>query len=144
MRDSEHSKQTTAGNSYDVSSAFFRLLLASIFVVAGISHFLFPAPYLRIIPPALPHPWVLLWVSGVAEILGGIGLLLEKACRAAALGLAVLLVAVFPANIYMAAAHVPFPGIFGQAWLQWLRLPLQPILIWRVLQYSKEQSTRAE
>jgi uncharacterized membrane protein len=113
------------------------VLLGSLFVVAGISHFLFPGPYSRIIPPALPYPGILLWISGAAEIIGGLGLFIPKVRRAAAYGLAVLLVAIFPANIYMATAHVQFPGIFGQAWLQWFRLPMQPLLIWWALQYSK-------
>jgi uncharacterized membrane protein len=42
-----------------------------------------------------------------------------------------LLGAVFPANIYMAVAHVSFPGLMGESWVQWLRLPLQiPLVLW--------------
>jgi uncharacterized membrane protein len=112
--------------------------LALLFIVGGILHFAFPEVYLRIMPPFLPAPRFLIEVSGAAEIAGGLGLLLTTFRRAAAYGLALLLVAVFPANIYMAAAHVPFPGIMGASWVQWLRLPLQiPILLW-ALRYSRK------
>ena len=75
-------------------------------------------------------------ISGVAEILGAIGLLLPALRRAAAYGLAVLLVAIFPANIYMAVAHIPFPGIYGESWFQWARLPFQFVLIAWVWRYT--------
>jgi uncharacterized membrane protein len=115
-----------------------RILFALFFMVAGILHFAFPAPYLRIIPPFLPWPRALLWISGAAEMAGGAGLLLPRFRRAAAYGLALLLVAVFPANIYMAAAHVAFPGLMGKAWVQWLRLPLQiPLIAW-ALHYTRK------
>jgi uncharacterized membrane protein len=108
-----------------------RWALAALFVTAGTLHFLVPAVYLRIMPPLLPHPLALIWISGVAEIAGGLGLLVRPVRRAAAWGLIALLVAVSPANIYMAMAHVPFPGIFGEAWVQWARVPLQlPLIAW--------------
>jgi uncharacterized membrane protein len=112
--------------------------LAIFFIVAGILHFAFPTPYLRIVPPFLPWPGMLVVVSGAAEIAGGVGLLLKASRRAAAYGLTLLLVAVFPANIYMALEHVNFPGLAGEAWVQWLRLPLQiPMILW-VLYYAKD------
>lgn len=112
--------------------------LALLFIVGGILHFVFPEPYLRIMPPVLPAPRLLIQVSGVAEIAGGVGLLCSRFRRVAAYGLAVLLVAVFPANIYMAVVHVPFPGIMGESWVQWLRLPLQiPIFLW-ALHYARQ------
>jgi uncharacterized membrane protein len=115
---------------------------ASIFIAGGFLHFLLPGPYLRIIPPILPRPKLLLEISGAAEILGGVGLLLRPFRRAAAYGLALLLIAVFPANIYMAVAHIPFPGLMGQSWVQWLRLPLQIPLFGWALYYTKSQNPR--
>jgi len=116
---------------------FSLLVFASIFIASGFLHFAHPAPYLRIVPPMLPKPKLLLEVSGGAEILGGIGLLFRKFRRIAAYGLVVLLVAVFPANVYMAVAHIPFPGLLGKSWVQWLRLPLQiPLILW-ALGYAK-------
>jgi uncharacterized membrane protein len=112
-------------------------LFASIFLVSGFLHFFYPAPYVRIMPPMLPWPLTLVRVSGAAEILGGAGLFLRKFRRAAAYGLTLLLVAVFPANVYMAVAHVAFPGLMGKAWVQWARLPLQlPLIVW-ALYYAR-------
>ena len=115
----------------------WRVLLAGFFVVAGLMHFVVPGVYVRIVPPALPSPQLLVAVSGIAEILGGLGLLVPWTRRMAAWGLVILLVAVFPANIYMAVAHLPFAGFFGKSWVQWLRLPLQiPMIVW-ALRYTK-------
>ena len=111
-----------------------RLLFAALFLTSGTLHFLRPEPFIRIVPPYLPWHAALVAISGAAELAGGIGLLLPRFRRAAAYGLVILLVAVFPANIYMATAHVPFPGLYGQSWFQWLRLPFQFVLIawgWR-------------
>lgn len=108
-----------------------RTVFAAIFVVAGTLHFVIPAVYLRIMPPQLPHPLLLIAVSGAAEIAGGLGLLVEPLRKAAAWGLVALLIAVWPANIHMAAAHLPSTGVFGETWLQWLRVALQlPLIAW--------------
>lgn len=114
-----------------------RWIFASIFVVSGILHFAIPKTYAQIVPPMLPQPKLLVLVSGGAELLGGIGLLIPRFRRAAAFGLAILLVAVFPANIYMAVAHVPATGWLGNRWLQWLRIPVQFPLIWWAWQYTR-------
>ncbi|MGI4760992.1 MAG: DoxX family protein [Janthinobacterium lividum] len=114
---------------------WLRLGLALLFVGAGVLHFVHPAPFLRIVPPALPAPRLLVLLSGVAEVAGGLGLLLPATRRLAGWGLLALLVAVFPANVYMvglaSALHIP-------AWVLWARLPLQPLLgwaVWRASQY---------
>jgi uncharacterized membrane protein len=114
-----------------------RLLLSLVFVLAGVMHFVFPEPYLRIMPPYLPWHYGLVLISGVAEILCGVALLFGRWRRIAAFAVIILLFAVFPANIYMAVAHVPFPGFMGNAWVQWLRLPLQFVLIAWAWQYAK-------
>jgi uncharacterized membrane protein len=116
-----------------------RYLLAVLFVAAGALHLLFPEPYTKIIPPFLPMPGLLVFISGIAEIAGGAGLLVPKLQRPAAYGLVLLLLAVFPANIYMAVAHVQFPGFLGTSWAQWLRLPLQIPIIWWALQFAKKR-----
>lgn len=106
-----------------------RGLLAALFVGAGLLHFLRPETYLRIMLPALPAPRLLVLLSGAAEVAGGLGLLLPATRRGAAWGLLALLLAVFPANIYMVQLaeqlHLP-------AWTLWARLPLQPLLMWWV------------
>ena len=106
------------------------LLLATLATAAGINHFVHPGTYQRIMPPYLPAPVLLVAISGIAEIAGGLGMLIPTLRRPAGLGLVVLLLAVFPANVHM-ALH---PGTFANipAWLLWLRLPLQPMLMWWV------------
>jgi len=106
-----------------------RHVLALLFVGAGLLHFLRPGIYLRIMPPALPSPLALIYLSGFFEILGGLGLLWSRSRRWAGWGLLALLVAVFPANIHMALIHeqLSIPG-----WLAWGRLPLQGVLLWWV------------
>lgn len=108
-----------------------RIILAILFILAGGLHFRIPLLYLKIMPPYLPAPLLLIYISGAAEILGGIGLLIPVTRHAAAWGLVALLIAVMPANIYMATSHIPFPGVMGQSWAQWARLPLQlPLIYW--------------
>ena len=114
-----------------------RIVLAVFFVVAGSLHFFLPHVYLKIMPSYLPHPLALIYISGAAEILGGIGLIIPQTRHAAAWGLVALLIAVMPANIYMATAHIYFPGIMGQSWAQWARLPLQIPLIYWAWRYTR-------
>jgi uncharacterized membrane protein len=106
-----------------------RWLAAGGFVWAGIAHFRDPAFYRRIIPPFFPARPALVAISGVCEIAGGLGLLVRPLRRAAGWGLIALLIAVFPANIYMALApNESADGRFA-GWMLWLRLPLQAVLI---------------
>jgi len=114
-----------------------RWAFAGLFIVSGILHLAIPNPFIRIVPPLLPRPDLLVAISGGAEILGGVGLLVPRLRRPAGYGLSFLMIAVFPANIYMAVAHVPFKGLLGNRWLQWLRLPLQVPLICLALHYAK-------
>lgn len=103
-------------------------VLALAFVGAGVMHFVRPRPFVEIVPPALPEPEALVYVSGVAEILGGLGLLFKRTRRVAGWGLLALLVAVFPANVYMAVAAERFVHL-APSWALWARLPLQPLLM---------------
>ena len=82
-------------------------------------------------PPWIPFHLPAIRVSGVFEILGGIGLLtpLPLIQTLTGWGLLLLLLAVFPANIYMATAQVQIPGHPLPAWVAWARLPLQPLLM---------------
>ncbi len=103
-------------------------LIAAIFVAAGVLHFVRPQPFVRIVPPFLPFPLALVYLSGVAEILGGLGVLVPALRTWAGFGLIALLVAVFPANLYMALAPERAGMGIAPVWL-WLRLPLQFVLI---------------
>ncbi|MCR4315501.1 MAG: DoxX family protein [Planctomycetes bacterium] len=83
----------------------FRLVncyvLGALFVLAGANHFYNPDFYLPMMPPYLPLHLELVYISGVFEILGGIGLMVPKTRTFAMWGLLALLVAVFPANVQM-------------------------------------------
>ncbi len=71
-----------------------RYLAATLFISAGISHFLKPKSFQAIVPPSLPNPKALVIISGIAEIAGGTGLLIPKLRRPAGYGLIALLIAV--------------------------------------------------
>ncbi|MCW2922194.1 MAG: hypothetical protein JWL76_2068 [Thermoleophilia bacterium] len=113
-----------------------RIACSLLFLGSGTLHFTRPRPFTRIVPDALPNPELLVALSGVAELAGGAALFVPQLRRPAAFGLAVLLVAVFPANVNMAVNSTELaPGI--PPWLLWARLPLQPLLIWLVLRASR-------
>lgn len=100
--------------------------------VVGVLHFTWPEPFLQIMPPALPAPLTLVHVSGVFEVMGGLGVLFPVTRRAAATGLLVLYAAVFPANIYMATAGIdPVPEMPGTSQGRYNRLPFQAgLFLW--------------
>lgn len=108
------------------------VLIAIVFVVAGVLHLVRPAPYIRIMPPWLPAPATLVLVSGIFQILGGIGVLVPATRMVAGWGLIALLVAVFPANLQM-LLDASARGA-STIWLVAVaaRLPLQAALIWWV------------
>ena len=106
-----------------------RVALAVLFVGAGVLHFVRPEPYVAIVPPALPNPELLVAISGVAEVVGGVALLVRRLRRAAGVGLILLLLAVYPANVYMAVADVPLGGVRLAWWAHAVRLAFQFVLI---------------
>jgi uncharacterized membrane protein len=111
----------------------FTGLAALLYVSAGTLHFLRTSLYIKIVPPYIPWPTAMVYISGVAEIAGGIALLIPDLRRAAAWGLVALLIAVMPANIYMATNHIQVTSTPLPQALLWARLPLQAVLIWWVL-----------
>ena len=114
--------------------------LAVIFyVVAGALHFIKAEPYLQIMPPYIPWHVAMVRVSGGFEILGGLGLFLPATRRAAAWGLIALLIAVFPANIYMATHPIEAGAASIAPVLRWGRLPLQLLLVWWLLWCTKSR-----
>lgn len=121
----------------NVGSSFSRTLLASIFIAAGLLHFVAPAAYERIMPPYLPLHRELVYLSGACEILGGLGLFPRRTRPVAGIGLILLLVAVLPANVQMLldarAAEKPSWWVA----LLWLRLPLQLALVVWVRKVSR-------
>jgi uncharacterized membrane protein len=106
-----------------------RVLLAFAFVGVGILHFVRPGTFEQIVPPYLPWPLALVYISGFFEILGGCGVLIPPLRRIAGWGLIALLIAVFPANLHMALNDVPVDGKLLPPLLVWLRLPFQLVFI---------------
>ncbi|WP_407654664.1 DoxX family protein [Arcicella aquatica] len=109
-------------------------LMSFLYTLAGINHFIKPKMYLAIMPPYIPAHGLMVMLSGIAEIMLGLGLLSPVTRPWAAWGIILLLIAIFPANVYMLTS-----GKFSKIaeWLLWLRLPLQFFLIWWAYLYTK-------
>ena len=107
----------------------FRVILSIAIIVVGITHFVKPEEYAKIVPPQFGDRFAMVYISGFFEILGGIGLVIPFVSVAAAWGLIALFIAVFPANIYQAIHSVPIEGIPHHPLLYWFRLPFQAVFI---------------
>ena len=107
---------------------FSRWALALFFIGGGVNHFASPRSYEAIVPPSLQSEAKrVVQVSGVAEIAGGLGVLLPFTRRLSGIGLIALLAAVFPANVYMASEPERFKKV--PRWALYARLPLQPLMM---------------
>jgi len=113
--------------SMDSWMTAMRLGLAVMFVFTGVAHFgRMREDLIRMVPPALPYPAALVTLTGIAELAGAAGLLIPSLSRWAAAALAILLVAMFPANVHAARAGATLGG--RPATPLSIRLPLQ--LLW--------------
>ena len=97
--------------------------LAAFFINVGVDHFVNPEFYLSIMPPAFPLHLEAVYISGFFEVLGGVGVLIPRLRKIAGWGLVALLVAVYPANIYMAITPEAFPEVSVE--LLYVRLAFQ-------------------
>lgn len=104
-------------------------LLAIVMIFAGVMHFVSPRGYVKIMPKWIPAPEAMVALSGVFEVLGGVGLLIPATQVYAAWGLIALFVAVFPANVNMAINKIPLGKKPLPTWALWARLPLQAVFI---------------
>lgn len=107
-------------------------VMSAAYVFAGFNHLVNPEFYLAIMPPGLPNPEWLNLLSGLAEIVLGVYLLEPRVRVLAAWGIIALLIAVFPANLYVATQNLGLPeGVpgTGNALVNRLRLPIQAVLI---------------
>lgn len=126
-----------------------RLLLypmAALYVFAGYSHLANPSFFVAIVPPELPEPELLNVASGLAEIVLGVFLLEPRTRIFAAWGIIALLIAVFPANVYVATANVGLPGGepgTGDVFTNWIRLPFQAVLIVWAWWYTRPEACDA-
>ncbi len=116
--------------------------LAVLLTVAGVSHFVTPDPYRRIVPRGLGDPGAWVVASGAAELVGAALLVKPATRRIGGWFTAALLVALFPANVQMALdgglAGRGFP--LGSGVVAWLRLPLQvPLVMWALSVARRER-----
>lgn len=113
-----------------MAKRIFRVLLAAIMILAGISHFTMTGTYVQIVPDYLPAAEAIVVLTGVLEILGGLGLLVPATRQIAAWGLIAFFIAVLPANLHQAMNNLQPPGLEMSETMLWVRLPLQlvPIL----------------
>lgn len=100
-----------------------------IFTIAGVLHFVKPEFYEAIMPDYLPAHRELVYASGIAEIVGGLGTLHPKTRRVASWWSIATLLAVFPANVDMALNPEDYPNVPGGAAALYARLPLQALFI---------------
>ncbi|HEX4473885.1 MAG TPA: hypothetical protein VH142_02340 [Polyangiaceae bacterium] len=125
---------STAQRSVSLTRLLFRYALSAVMVGIGVLHFVAADLFAQIVPPALPAPHVLVWLSGVIEIALGVALVPLRTRRLAGYGLVALYVAVFPANLYMALSNVQIHGL--PSWIAqpspaalFLRLPFQLVFM---------------
>ena len=104
------------------------LIVSVFFIGAGILHFVLLDFFSSIVPPYFSCPETLVKISGVFEVLGGLGILVQRTRKWAGYGLIALCIAVLPANIHMAMNPDQFAEI--PVLLLYLRLPLQALVIW--------------
>jgi uncharacterized membrane protein len=117
-------------------------LMAAAYMFAGFNHVMNPAFYVAIIPPGLPEPEWLNLISGLAEIVLGVYLLEPRTRVFAAWGTIALLIAVFPANLYVAMENIGLPGGTpgtGAGALNWVRIPFQALFILWAWWYTRPE-----
>ena len=110
-----------------------RVALAAAFLVDGVLHTLFPAPFMAITPSWVPAPATVVFLTGIAAFAGGLGLLMPRVRRWAGMGLALYCVAVYPANVHHALAHLTLAGRTAGWAYHGPRLLLQPVFVWACL-----------
>ncbi|MDR7153351.1 putative membrane protein [Sphingobium xenophagum] len=108
-------------------------LLALAYLITGVAHLRSPGGFIAITPDWVPFPASVVWLTGIAEIAGAVGLMLPPLRRAAGIGLALYALCVWPANIHHALGDIPLNGVHLSWWYHGPRLALQPLIIWWAL-----------
>ena len=109
-----------------------RVFAGPVMALAGLNHFVMPDAYVSIMPGYVPAHLQLVYVSGIIEMLGGLGTLHPRTRRPAGLVLIATLVAIFPANVHMALNASDYPDVPGGTTALVARLPLQVLFIYWV------------
>lgn len=108
-------------------------LISGIYLFAGLTHFLFPGIYLKVVPEYLPWHGPIVYLSGAIEIVLGVALLIPAVRSLAAVGVIMLLIAVLPVHVEQFRRKEARLGL--PLWVVILRQPLQLLLIWWAWQY---------
>lgn len=116
----------------------FQIILAIGMIIVGALHFTSPEGFEKIVPDYLPYHLTLVYLSGLLEVLGGVGLLIPRVSRFAAWLLVVLYIAVFPANLYQAVNNIPVLVLPHDPPLKELRLPFQAVLVTWAWWFTKD------
>ncbi|GMQ84550.1 MAG: hypothetical protein BMS9Abin07_0114 [Acidimicrobiia bacterium] len=112
-------------------------VMGGFYVVAGMNHFLNAEAYIAIMPTYLPWHGQLVFLSGLGEVALGIGVLIPTTRVVSAWGIILLLILIFPANLYVAMNDLAYFGGEPNTLLNWLRLPFQLVLIAWAYGYTK-------
>lgn len=107
-------------------------IMSAIYLIAGLFHYIFPAPYLKIMPKWVPYPKTANYIAGFFEILFAVGLLFPATRSLSAWGIILLLIAVFPANV----EHYKKTKGTKYELFTLLRLPLQLLLLYWAYLYT--------
>ena len=111
-------------------------IMGIFYITVGIKHFQDPGWFVQIIPPILPYKYALVYISGLFEVLLGVLLIIPNFQSSAAKGLIILLICVYPANIYLAQTNGEALGI--SPFIAWGRLPFQFVFIGLAYWHSKK------
>lgn len=106
------------------------MILALAYLIAGIAHLRSPAGFVAITPSWVPYAPQVVALTGMAELAGAVGLLIEPLRRAAGMGLALYALCVWPANLNHAWSDIPLGGMHLGWCYHGPRLVLQPVIIW--------------
>lgn len=107
--------------------------LAAIYLFIGVVHLVATDAMLPLMPDWVPEPRLVIQITGLCEIAGAVGLLTGRLRRAAAIGLALYAVCVYPANLKHAFEHIHVAGIPDSWWYHGPRLAFQPVFVWAAL-----------
>jgi len=117
---------------------YHRWLIGSLFIFAGVMHFVAPDFFLEIMPPFIPFHLEIVYISGIFEIILGLGMFIPRFATYAGYGLIALAIAVYPANIYMALDSSVMEDV--PRWIAWARLPLQFVLIGYIYWSTRDEA----
>lgn len=119
--------------SYGCVRRALRVVLAAFYLIGGMGHLIVPDKFLPIMPDAVPFPREVIFITGLCEIAGAIGLLTTRWRWWAGVALAAYAICVFPANLKHAFADVAVPPLPDGWWYHGPRLLLQPVFVWWAL-----------